>query len=610
VRLLSEGAFAPEADDAAAAAWHSRRMVRGVAAAAAVSAVGCITGGATGRPIVEFPTQQRLADLEAQPASLPSIQVGDVPAEGWTMPAPALAAEPAADAWAPRGPWDQAFAAAYAASGRKAALTRAMACVAGELGRFYLEQHAPAPEPLQRFVTAGCGVFAPAVAYEFLKGTLPAGATDAAALPQWEDEIDSSLVDRVPAAAKQAGFWFGRRGSSAVALVVYEATPVELAPLSPVPDANGDLVIEGRLVGGDADYFEGYVNQGRFGVKNCLVDPAVPRPSFRVVCRMAPEDATAWIQIVYAPPRSVLVQPLVQVLARRDASKPLVYAEKPYAPARPVADAASFGPAVLLGLNATRAQAGLRPVRLAEAQSASAARVARQYFATALGTSGLGDVTAGGVEDLNTIALGLLAGWQVAGTIRDGTFFSEIVPGTRDAGRWVDSALSMPIGRTALMAPEIDEVAVGSAMFDNPAGLGAIACGYRFHHDNDHTADVNLLHDRITQARQRLNLPPAAHIPGMDAVIRRELMRVQEGDWTPMSALQASLQEATDRTHASTRGLVVETTSLDALQIPPEVLARPGLRLEIGVTHYKPPGAAWAQLVIIVVYVSPGGVAI
>ena len=49
-----------------------------------------------------------------------------------------------------------------------------------------------------------------------------------------------------------------------------------------------------------------------------------------------------------------------------------------------------------------------------------------------------------------------------------------------------------------------------------------------------------------------------------------------------------------------------EGTSLEALQIPPEVLKQPTLRLDVGVTHYKSPGAAWAQLVILVVFVDYG----
>jgi hypothetical protein len=562
------------------------------------------------KPIVEFPSPARLSAVEARPATLPALPSGEVPPDGWTVPAPALAAEPAAsDAWTPQGPWEENFAGAYAASGRKAALTRAMACAAAEIGRFYLEKQAPPPESLRQFQTAACGVTAPAIGYNTLTGKLPAGAPDDKLLAQWKDQVGAGMAAKVPASAKHAGFWFGRRGGAAVALVVFESTPVALKPFSPVPDFNGDLAIEGQLEG-DAAYFAGYVNQGRFGVRGCLVDPSVPRPRFRVSCRMAANDDTAWIQIVYAAPRSVLALPIVQVLARRDRQKPLVYAEPSRAPSPPVTDAAAFAPAVVAALNATRAEAGLAPVHLAEAESATASRVARRYFAAALGVTGLGDAGPEAMEDMNTIALGLLAGWQVVGTIRDGTFFSAIVPRTRDAGRWVDGALALPLGRQALMAQDIDEVALGSALFDNPSSIGAVACGYRFHRGNDHTADVDHLRERIAAARQRMNLPPPARLKGMDAVLQRELARVQEGARTPVTALHASLEEASGRFGASMRGLVVETTSLDALEIPPRVLAQPGLQLEIGVTHYKPPGAAWAQLVIVVVYVSPAGVEI
>jgi hypothetical protein len=306
----------------------------------------------------------------------------------------------------------------------------------------------------------------------------------------------------------------------------------------------------------------------------------------------------------------VLTLPIVQVLARRDAHKPLVYAETPYAQSQPVTDAAGFAPAVIGGLNATRAEAGLAPVRLAEAQSATATRVARQYFAAALGATGVGDLGAGALEDMNTIALGLLAGWQVTGTIRDGTFYSGILPHARDAGRWVDSALALPMGRQALMAPDIDEVALGSAMFDDPKAIGAVAIGYRFVRSNDHTADINHLLERIASSRQNMHLPPPTRLKGMDAVLQRELARVQQGASTPVSALHASLEEATGRYRADMKGIVIETTSLDALELPRQIMSRAELQLEIGVTHYKPPGAAWAQMVIVVVYVSAAGVEI
>ena len=587
-------------------------MVKVVAAVVALAGLGCLATAPpeTGKPIVQFPSPARLAAVEAKSAALPPVTSGEVPPEGWSVepPAPAPAPDPASSGWAPRGVWEETFAAAYTASGRKAALTRQMACAAGELGRFYLEKHAAPPEPLQRFVTAACGIHVPGVGYQYLTGTIPDRVADERALPPWKDDIGARMVGRLPADAKHAGFWFGRHNGHAVALMAFESAPVELAPFSPVPNFNGDVSVEGRFEG-DVAFFDGYVNQGRFGVHDCLVDPSVPRPRFRVSCRMAADDETAWIEIVYAPHGSVLAQPIVQVLARRDVRKPLVYTETPHAPSRPVKDVAAFGPAVIEGLNATRAEAGLTPVRLADAQSAAAARLARQYFAAALGKTGVGDLAPGALDDMNTIALGLLAGWQVTGTIRDGTFFSAVVPRTRDAGRWVDSALAMPLGRHALMASDIDEVALGSALFDDPA-IGAVACGYRFVRGNDHTADVNRLRERIATARQRVGLPPPVPLRGMDAVLSRELARVQQGTWTPMTALKASLQEASDRFSASMRGIVVEATSLDALEIPPEVLKQANLQIEVGVTHYKPPGAAWAQLVIIVVYASTHGVSI
>jgi hypothetical protein len=575
------------------------------AATAALLAMGCLASDPAhppagykpappSRPITEFPSAAALAAVEAKPAVLPALESGEVPAEGWTVEPGADAAS--AEPWAPRGAFEEALASAYAATGKKAALTRPMACVAGELGRFTLAHKGVPPEALRRFINAVCGVFAPRVAFQWLSGTVPANATEERVLARWRDQLGPDLVDRLPAEAKHAGFWYGRHGGKVVVVASYEATPVELKPISVVPDAKGDVVVEGRLLG-EAAAFVGFVNQGRFGVSGCAMDPAVPRPQFRAVCPVAAGDDTAWLQIAYIPQRSVLATPLVQLLARHDAAKPLLYAEVPYAPSHPIAEAAAFAPAVLAGLNAVRAEAQLGAVTLADAESAAATRVARHYFASAMAADGV-DATG----DLGTIALGLLAGWQVAGTIRDGGFFSVVVPHTRDAGRWLDAALMLPLGRKALLAHDIEQIAVGPALFDNPDALGGVVCGYSFHHGNDHSADVQALFGRIAAARQRMGLPPPGRLGGLGPILGRQLARVQQEAVAPLDALRFSLQEASSRTGASVSGYVIEATSLDVVELPPQILNKPGLTLEIGITHHKPPGAAWAQLVIVVVY--------
>jgi hypothetical protein len=559
---------------------------------------------------MEFPPPARLAQIEQQPAELPPITSGDVPAEGWTVdaasgPPPDAATQP----WAPRTSWEQAFAATYATAGRTTPLTRAMACAAGELGRYALRNQSPPPATLQQFFAGACGVLAPEVGFRSLTGTVPAKASDDALLARWKEQLGPDLLAKLPTEARELGFWFGRQGDRAVAMVAYHSTPVELTRGALVPDVNGDLTFEGRLTAGGASYFAGYANQGRFGVSPCLVDPGIVRPRFRVICHMAPEDATAWMQVVYIPPGSVLARPIVEVLARRDATAPVVFTDTPYVAPHLIADAAGFAPAAIAGLNVARVHAGLQPVRLAEAESGTATRVARQYFAATLGLEKEGSAGATEYQTTTTIALGLLAGWQVAdGTIRDGTFFSAMVPHTRDASRWLDTALSMPMGRHALLAADIDQVALGPAVFAKPDGLGAVACGYSFHHGNDHSADVSSVLQRITLARSYLHLGPPARLGGMSEVIQHELADVQQGRRVPMSALRASLEEASDRFHTDMRGYVIEAHSLDAFEIPPEIIRQPALNLEVGITHYKPPGAAWAQLVIVVVYASHAGV--
>jgi len=93
---------------------------------------------------------------------------------------------------------------------------------------------------------------------------------------------------------------------------------------------------------------------------------------------------------------------------------------------------------------------------------------------------------------------------------------------------------------------------------------------------------------------------------GMERVMQIELARIQNGQWGSQDALQASLDQAVHRFGASMRGYVIETTSLDAFEIPEDLVRRKNLYFEIGVGHYRAPGAAWGQMVILVVFADTG----
>jgi hypothetical protein len=384
-----------------------------------------------------------------------------------------------------------------------------------------------------------------------------------------------------------------------IAMVAYSAMQAAIEPFTAVPNADGEITIAGRMLG-EVQYIAGYVNHGAFAASSCFVDPTVARPRFRVTCVVDAQDASARIQLVYAQPRRVLAVPFAQVLARRPDTK-LVFPGAPQGESHGATSADEFSRLVVARLNRVRGDAGLPPVRLCLPESATAAAVARHYFAAARGS--------GPPEDMDTIALGLLAGWQVVGLIREGSFVSNLMPHTRDPKRWLDSTLAMPIGRSTLMDPQIEEVALGPVLLDRPDAVGAVVIGYRFHHGDDHTNDVRRLLVRASLARRRRHLEAPARLGPMMPIMKEELARVHDGQAQPEEALQAVLDRGVARFGAGMRGWVLETTSLDALQIPEEILGQPTLHLEIGVTHHKPKGAAWAQFVILVVFVDYGAAA-
>jgi hypothetical protein len=572
-------------------------VARAAVAVLVLSTLACATTpGPPSQPVAMFPPPAALATVETHEAPLPDVPAADVPAEGWTSDPARVPVNPA-EPWVADSAWERAFQEAFAGARRTAHVTRALSCVAGELGRFVLEHNAPPPERLQRYMNASCGSSAPAVGYRSLIAPVSGRASDTEVLSHYAGQLGPDLIGGLPADARAVGFWQGRAGGRVLALATYEVAPVELRPFSVVPDARGDVVIEGRLLV-DAAYVGGYVNQGRLGVASCLVDPSVARPAFRVTCRLAADDPAAWVEIVFAAPRTVLALPVARILLRRSVAEPLRFPAPSAAPARPVESPAAFRDAVVEGLNAARAEGKLKPVRLAAAQSEIAGRVARQYFSSMLG----GGVT----EDVNTIALGLLAGWRVQGEIRDGTFFSALLPATRDASRWLELALDLPTGRFALLRPDVEEIALGP-LLPGKAGLGAIVAGYTFQHGDDHSRDVAEVLRRFTEARAKRGLSAPRLFPGrFEGTIDEALQDMKRGELNAEQALQASLMAAVRRYERSMRGLVYETISIDALEIPPAILFQPNLELAIGVAHHKPPGAAWSQLVIIVVYVDSG----
>jgi hypothetical protein len=244
-------------------------------------------------------------------------------------------------------------------------------------------------------------------------------------------------------------------------------------------------------------------------------------------------------------------------------------------------------------LNDVRQAARLSKLTLAKAQSGSAAAAAPHYFAAALGQSS--------AQQADTIALALLAGWDVSGMIRNAGLVSTTAR-TLDANRWLTSALEMPIGRRTLFDPDIEQVAFGPLIMGKDGAIGALALGYRFHHEAGHTEDEAYLLTRVVQSRRRMRLSPPQRLSGVEAIMNEELGRLNQGAVGPKDAMNAVLERSVQHVNRGLQAYFIQTSSLDEMELPADVLTQKILHLDVGVTHYKPDGAAWAQYAILVVY--------
>jgi hypothetical protein len=582
--------------------------VRGLVAVgiALVLSTGCLatTAGTLGppsKPLVEFPSPQALAELAKQspPDLAPSPTEGEVPAGGWSVDSAEVAAATPEEAWQPSDPWEGAFQSAVGQAKPTARITRALSCVARQFGRFRLETSADPPADLVRFVAGACGVTVPWVESRWFSPGVENAATDPRLFEREAHQINAGLLSNLPAGTTEVGFWFGRGHGRAVAVMTSATALVRWKQLSLVADQSGDVVLAGEYTQ-PVNHFAAYVNHGRFGVEACPIDPGVSRPRFRIVCSMGHGDPTDWVQLYAVAPHRVLFTPFAQILVRRDGGSPLAFPASATVEIRQVSSSDELTGAILEHLNRVRVAARLAPVRLSMAESATAKGVTGAFFGAAF-ARGERDTPANQTR-MDDIALGLLAGWQVEGTIREGFFVSSHAPRTRDAGRWLESALTLPFGRVTLLSAEADEIAIGSQVLPGSRGLAALVTAYRHFTANDHRADVERLYERLALARARRHLARPVRLGGMDEVMRTELRFVEDGRASPAAVLNTVLQDGTSRFGAGMRGYTLECTDLDALEIPEDFINRPNLFMEIAVSHHRPPGAAWGQFVILVVY--------
>ncbi len=612
--------------------WASRSWIRaGLALVAGASLSACVAGSTGGgdsreaaRPDVGKPSASRPAPRKGDAAKPRGAVEAKPVAEGGAFPSPEeltqLGEAPVPEnlfdldvrdleSWQLIGPFpSQIEAVPYSEPGPWAALlddaarrrpglvlpTEAMYCVAREIGRFFLATRSQPSEGLRRYITARCQATEARVAIGYVDGPVSPRHSDAQVYGHWREAVQKSLESRLAGGPRTAGIWYGREGDHAVVMQAFGHREIHVEPFSPVPGADGTVVIRGELLT-PAAHVRALVNRGRFGVATCeSTHESGTTTRFAFVCAVDPRDPSALISLSVTPPERLLSSNALHVLARPGGGIENVYRVASYGAPRPIVDPDAAAEDFIDLLNAVRRLAGLTPVTLDPGQSETASELAPAFFASIFGRAP--------EYNAEMVILGMLAGWSVDGIVQSGHFTASWVLRSNDLQRLLAAALEEPGGREALLAAEIDRIALGTLLETNEGheSMAAIFGSYALFSEEDHTASVNAVMEKLGRERALRGLGPAHSIDEVAPLCSGAASRVASGE-TPRDVMRDLLGETVEILQQPATGWIAEVRDLDELSFPDEYLTRPSLGLALAISHREEPGEPWGRWVVMAV---------
>ena len=547
-----------------------------------------------GEPPVQespFPSPERLRDLGEEKAPGGFAEGDFVDVDAWTLrgPFPArLGEEPIAGP----SPWEELL---LEAAQRRAGLvvaSEAMRCAARELGLFFVEHGAIPPPALQRYVMGRCGATGRSLGFGFYRNSVPPDAPEERIVEVWSSAVRELLAAQMGAGPRAVGIWFGRRGEEGVVLLVSAERRAHLEPASPQADSQGRVVLRGEVLA-PAEEIDAQINQGRLGFASCDLDPDVRLPRFALSCPAEAHDAQAWITLSARAPGRLLADAALVLMARPSGDAEARWQRVSYAAPSVVADAAGFTERLLAELNRLRGEEGLAPLELEPQESRTAAELAPFYLGSSLGLlpPGYGDL----------VALGLMAGWQVRGTVRDAGVGAALVVATTDIDRWLAEALERPGMRSVLLDPQRTRLAVGPLVAEKGEYLGAVLASYELYGEADPGALRQDLYTRLDREYDQRGLRFPLRDRGVEDAATRQMLRIRNGAATPGEALEVLIQESSTMMRAPVRGWILEGRSVEDLPLPEALFEAKAVRIAAAVGHYQPAGWPWGRTVVLLV---------
>lgn len=452
-----------------------------------------------------------------------------------------------------------------------------LGCAARELSRFGLQHQGHPSQPIEAFVLGRCGSTAPFVHAQTLTGKVDAAMSDAELFAQWQPDV-RAMIAQVEA-GEEAGLAIARGDGKAWLTLLRHRPAAKLVAAVRTVDADGRLVIEGRLTG-EAEKVDALINHGKKDWSVCVADPGRVLPAFRFVCTANKEDAHAWLSVGAWPRGRLLGKEVARVLVWPRGDRGAAYAASTDVPPGP-----ATVEAFVERLNAVRAADNLPALALAPRQSATAAAAAPYFF-------GGGD----GAEH-DKLALGLMAGWDVDGLVTSGSFDAQWTP-QPDSGALLLTMLDTPTGRRSLLSKKAAQISVGMLVEGNTTGV--LISTYTLGRAPDPVEAQKQLIGLLDAARAKRGKGPAQWVTNPPEFYTRAAKALLANEVTPTDVASEFMNDTVRIARRPVRGLTQTVTELTEVQFADDVLDHPSPQVLVFVGFQRPAGEAWGGYVVVV----------
>jgi hypothetical protein len=536
----------------------------------------------------QFPTLTALRRIEAAPAPVSfERELKRLRVDSFELAGP-LADRLEERPHAPQGPFETMLAEEVQG---KAATPEALHCVAREVGRFWLQHRAMPADDFKAFVGARCGLVGTTYNLGLHYTDASPSVTDAAIVSAWKAAFVRGNAERLHKGNDAFGAWFGRNRQHAVTVIASMKRELTIEPLDLAPA--GDVVVLRGRANLRADYFGVRINKGPIGFAYCDPDPSLAPPAFAFRCPIDRGDEKAWLTL-NAYVRERAMGPDILTALVWPGGKPGNTFKQARWSGEGAAAQGSHGERILAALNEARAMIGLLPLKLVAAGSKTAEALAPHYF-SALDTDTHEDV-------MDTIVMGMRAGWEVGEPVLYGHFLSGRADG-QDPHHLVANLLESPGGREALLSEDVQRIAIGPFVYPGGHHTGVIVTTYTIFEGRPDDDFALVVAKRLGRQRRGQSLPPFKLYTQLQEPLREASRAVKDLEVTPEGALDEALQGVVDRSGHSVYGWAFTVNRVQDVVFPRDLFANQALDLAIGASYRKLPQEPWGEFAVFVITV-------